>query len=293
MRGKWAAGIPPRNFTWIIRDRLALSERPGGFSASHRRVRRQEEIIWLKGQEFNRVISLLSSPHNLQAYDENGIVWANYPLAVGVDPRPSLFDCYKDLEASLMAGLRVLMHQDELGDRMMGTVAGYLLWSGRAKSGAQASWLVERLVGRQMGSDGRELLIAANELLPPGSERVIPEALRQEPESADTSFQGSAGSELLGEPLPDKERPDKKVPGGERAISQPSGNEAVASDALGREALDNPQIGDEQIGQPQVANEQGANEAAGNEAFDNAQVGNESPASEQVVTEPSSPSSND
>ncbi len=167
MRGKWAAGIPPRNFTWIIRDRLALSERPGGFGASHRRVRRQEEIIWLKGQEFNRVISLLTSPHNLQAYDENGLVWANYPLAAGVDRRPNLSECYKDLEASMSEGHKVLVHGDELGDSVMGTAAGFLYWSRRATSGAQATWLVERLVGRQMGSGGREVLVAATELMPP------------------------------------------------------------------------------------------------------------------------------
>ena len=65
VKGKWAAGIPPRNFTWVIRDRLAVSERPGGFAPSHRRVRRQEEIIWLRVQGFTRVVSLLPSPHNL------------------------------------------------------------------------------------------------------------------------------------------------------------------------------------------------------------------------------------
>jgi hypothetical protein len=42
VKGKWAAGIPPRNFTWVIRDRLAVSERPGGFAPNHRKVRRQE-----------------------------------------------------------------------------------------------------------------------------------------------------------------------------------------------------------------------------------------------------------
>ena len=59
MKGKWAAGIPPRNFTWVIKDHLAVSERPGGFAVNHRRVRRQEEIIWLRVQGFGRVISLL------------------------------------------------------------------------------------------------------------------------------------------------------------------------------------------------------------------------------------------
>ena len=59
MKGKWAAGIPPRNFTWVVQDQLAVSERPGGFAPNHRRVRRQEEIIWLRNQGFTRVVSLL------------------------------------------------------------------------------------------------------------------------------------------------------------------------------------------------------------------------------------------
>jgi hypothetical protein len=72
MRGRWAAGIVPRNFVWIIQDHLAVSERPGGQTSQHRKVRRQEEIIWLKSQGFTRVVSLLPSPHNLHAYDERG-----------------------------------------------------------------------------------------------------------------------------------------------------------------------------------------------------------------------------
>ncbi len=136
MKGKWAAGIPPRNFTWVIRDHLAVSERPGGFAPNHRRVRRQEEIIWLRVQGFGRVVSLLPSPHNLAAYDEEGLAWANYPLERSGDPRPVLAECFQDLDDSLAAGLRILVHQDELGDRVMGVVAGYLVWSGRIPSRA-------------------------------------------------------------------------------------------------------------------------------------------------------------
>ena len=32
MKGKWAAGISPRTFAWIIKDHLAVSERPAGKS---------------------------------------------------------------------------------------------------------------------------------------------------------------------------------------------------------------------------------------------------------------------
>ena len=85
MRGRWAAGIVPRNFCWIIRDTLAVSERPGGYAPNHRRVRRQEEILWLRAQGFTRVVSLLRSTHNLHAYDELGLEWSPLPDAGRTD----------------------------------------------------------------------------------------------------------------------------------------------------------------------------------------------------------------
>ena len=47
LRGRWAQGLQPRYFTWVIKDRLGAGERPGGFARNHRKVRRQEELIWL------------------------------------------------------------------------------------------------------------------------------------------------------------------------------------------------------------------------------------------------------
>ena len=158
LKGKWAAGIRPRNFTWVIRDQLAISERPGGYGQNHRKVRRQEEIIWLRVQGFGRVVSLLPTLHNLAAYDEEGLVWAHYPLERTMDPRPVLAACYQDLDESIASGVRVLMHQDALGDQLMGVVAGYLVWSGRIVSQPHAVALVEHVVGHAMGERGRELL---------------------------------------------------------------------------------------------------------------------------------------
>jgi hypothetical protein len=164
MKGKWAAGIPPRHFTWVMKDHLAISERPGGFSTNHRKVRRQEEIIWLRVQGFGRIISLLPSPHNLAAYDDEGLAWAHYPLGKVGDPRAVLGDCFRDMEESLAAGLRVLVHQDELGDRVMGVVAGFLVWSGRIHNQPQAVAMIEQLCGHAMGEPGRELLAALDGL---------------------------------------------------------------------------------------------------------------------------------
>ena len=72
LRGKWALGITPRNFTWFMKDKLAVCERPGGYGDNHRRVRRQEEIIWLRENGFGCLISIIPAPHNLHNYDELG-----------------------------------------------------------------------------------------------------------------------------------------------------------------------------------------------------------------------------
>ena len=61
LRGRWAQGLQPRFFCWIIKDRLAAAERPGGFARNHRKVRRQEELIWLKSHGFTRVVSQRSA----------------------------------------------------------------------------------------------------------------------------------------------------------------------------------------------------------------------------------------
>ena len=164
MKGKWAAGITPRNFTWVIKDKLAISERPGGYARNHRKVRRQEEIIWLREQGFSRVVSLLASPHNLHAYDELGVTWSHLPLGPTHDPRVVLPELYDLLKGWVTAGERILLHQEELGDRLMGVTAGYLLWSGMLPAGPQAIAVLEQIVHRQMGPTGRELVATAANL---------------------------------------------------------------------------------------------------------------------------------
>ena len=164
MRGKWAEGIPPRYFAWVIKDRLAVSERPGGYARNHRKVRRQEEIIWLREQGFSRVVSLLPSPHNLHAYDELGVAWEHIPLRLHDDPRPVLAELYPKLRDWLAAGEKLLIHQEELGDRIQGVAGGYLVYAGLVPDPAQAISIVEQINQRQMGPTGRHLVGMAAEL---------------------------------------------------------------------------------------------------------------------------------
>ena len=80
LRGKWALGITPRNFTWFMKDKLAVCERPSGYGDNHRRVRRQEEIIWLRENGFGCVVSIIPATHNLHNYDELGMPYLHRPF---------------------------------------------------------------------------------------------------------------------------------------------------------------------------------------------------------------------
>ena len=67
-------GLEPRGFTWVIARRLAVSERIGGYGFQHRRVRREEEIAWLRANGINAVLSLLDGNQNLAAYEKAGLL---------------------------------------------------------------------------------------------------------------------------------------------------------------------------------------------------------------------------
>lgn len=164
MRGKWAQGLRPRGFVWVVKDRLAASERPGGYSRNHRKVRRDEELLWLQQNDFTHVLSLLDSPHNLKAYEEMGIRYAHVPLG-----RPgSEHEHLREIHETLLGWYpnpaeKVLMHHEEFGDRLCGVVAAFLLAAGLIESEAVAVTVTERLTGRQLGPEGRDIVRATRE----------------------------------------------------------------------------------------------------------------------------------
>jgi len=161
MRGRWAQGLEPRGFTWIIKERLAASERPGGFARNHRKVRRQEELIWLAGNGFTHVLSLLESPHNLHAYDEAQIAYEHLPLGRHDEWSEHLPVIYATLKKWLDdPAERVLIHHEEFGERLLGVLTGYLLYGGVVDDGAHAIVLIEKLTARQLGAPGREVVAA-------------------------------------------------------------------------------------------------------------------------------------
>ncbi len=164
VKGKWAQGIEPRNFKWILKDQLAVCERPGGTGANHRRVRRQEEIIWIRENGFDLVFSLIVSPHNLHNYDELGVAWKHLPFPGPEVGKKGLHVIYTELHRMIDSGSRLIVHRDELADHVCGLLAGYLLWLGLMATPPEAIVAMEQLVTRQLGPLGRELVTMAAEM---------------------------------------------------------------------------------------------------------------------------------
>ena len=164
LRGKWALGITPRNFTWIMKDKLAICERPGGYGDNHRRVRRQEEIIWLRENNFGCLISIIPAPHNLHNYDELNLPNRHRPFTGIDDLGLWLKSFYTELHALMEAGTKVIVHNESVDDRLVGIMGGYIRWAGLVDDPSQAITVIERIAGRQLDPFGREVILMAPEL---------------------------------------------------------------------------------------------------------------------------------
>ena len=163
LRGKWALGITPRNFTWILKDKLAICERPGGYGENHRRVRRQEEIIWIRENGFSHIISIIQAPHNLHNYEELNVAYRHRPLRLE-DLDNWLVSFYRELDELMATGAKLVVHGEELGDRIVGVMGGYIRWSGLIDDDTKAIAVTERLTGRQLDQFARNVVMSAASL---------------------------------------------------------------------------------------------------------------------------------
>ncbi len=163
MSNKWAEGIEPRGFRWIITDRFGVCERPGGHGQGHRPVRRQEEIIWLGRHEISLIVSITSIPYNLHDYDEHGLAYTHLPFSDRSEGSEHLERIFATIREHSADG-RVVLHHDAIGDRVSGVVAGYLLWSGLVDSGPKAITIAERLLERELGPLAREIVSMARQI---------------------------------------------------------------------------------------------------------------------------------
>jgi hypothetical protein len=165
VKGKWAEGIVPRNFHWVIKDRLAVCERPGGYGESHRRVRRTEEIIWIRENGFDPVVSLINAPSNLHNYSELDVYALHCPVPMPNPSTETLRRFFTLVGQNLHDGRRVLVHRQSVDDGLAGLLAGLLVWHGIVKVEHEAITIVERLLERQMGPTGRSIVSRSSLLI--------------------------------------------------------------------------------------------------------------------------------
>lgn len=153
-------GLQPRSLSWILPHRLAIGERPGGFGTTHRRIRREEEIAWLKKQGFVAVVSLLPGTNNLQSYEESGLRSLHLPVTwddVG-ERLERIFDELDQL--ALRDEAKTYVHGDDVDDLLVGICGGYLLHLGLVQNHPSAVATIEAATSRPLGPEGRGIVAA-------------------------------------------------------------------------------------------------------------------------------------
>ena len=158
MKAKWAEGIEPRNFVWGIKDSLAICERPGGYGEHHRRVRRQEEIIWIRQHEFDVLYSLIAGSHNLHNYEELGMPFRHRPWPARDRLVQYMDALFIEIHNVISAGQKVVVHKEVVEERLCGLMAAYLLWARLVPTGPQVTAIAERIFQQRLGPHGRALV---------------------------------------------------------------------------------------------------------------------------------------
>lgn len=142
----------------MIQGRLAVCERIGGYGFQHRRVRREEEIVWMADKGFNAVLSLLSSNQNQQAYEAAGLRFIHVPIEGELEPEDVPEILAKFDEAMDAPDATVLVHRDLIDDTVVGLLGGYLVHASLIEDRIIATSVIQEIAGRPLGPEGRRLI---------------------------------------------------------------------------------------------------------------------------------------
>lgn len=161
--GRMVAGLKPRGFTWVINERLAVSDRVGGSGFQHRRVRREEEITWLTDEAgINTIVSMLAGNQNLASYRQAGIATYSVPLSSPLTDQ-DVARFFGTLDQALARNhAKVLIHRETIDDTIGGLLGGYLVNSGMVDDPILALALIQQILGRALGPEGRSLIPEAS-----------------------------------------------------------------------------------------------------------------------------------
>ena len=152
------AGLKPNDFYWIIEGKLAVSECIGGGGLTARKIRREEEIQWLKGQGINSIFSLLESDFNLKNYQEVGFRTYHFPFGDDI-PKESVEVIFEAIREALSDKERkLLIHREYLDEEIPGVLAGYLIYSKLLEDPILARTILERILGKPLSPKAISLI---------------------------------------------------------------------------------------------------------------------------------------
>ncbi len=134
----------PMTYAWLIPERLAIAERPGGGGRSHRRLRRDGELGWWAAQGVTSIISGMRTRHGLLEAGLAGFRICWHPLESQDQAGRQAQALVADVRAHLERGEgAVLVHVDRAGEWLAGVDAalrlGFKLARTRAEALAQAA----------------------------------------------------------------------------------------------------------------------------------------------------------
>jgi hypothetical protein len=112
----------PKRIWWARPRKLCALERPGGGGRSHRPERRAEEIEYLKEAGVHTVVSIMSTRHNLAAYEEAGLDWIHHP----VESDEAAEDLIVALRRLTRKAGAVAIHDNRYTDIVAGICASHL-----------------------------------------------------------------------------------------------------------------------------------------------------------------------
>ncbi|MGH3649955.1 MAG: hypothetical protein ACRDU9_04535 [Acidimicrobiia bacterium] len=126
-------------------------------------MRREEEITWLVEEAaINTIVSMLPSNQNLAAYRQAGIATYSVPMTGPLDRR-DVVRFFATLDQALARNhAKVLIHRETIDDTIGGLLGGYLVDSGMVEDPILALALIQQILGRALGPEGRSLIPEAN-----------------------------------------------------------------------------------------------------------------------------------
>jgi hypothetical protein len=157
----------PKRIWWARAGKLCALERPGGGGRSHRPDRREADIEYLRSEGVRCVISLMTTRHNLAAYEEAGLVAMHVPLASYESAAEALDDFVRKLKRELRGRGAVAVHANRHTDLPAALCAAYLHFAHGVDPEEALGQAVE--AGLMVTPEAAELVGADYELVQPRS----------------------------------------------------------------------------------------------------------------------------